>query len=447
MIQIGNNKIQKIMYRGTDDVARAVLGGDWRMPTKEEWQELMDNCDFQISGNGNYYIATSRINGNSIMLPLCGDKRGTTRNYGQFVYWTSSKFDNRTSYRVLSISKIDNQYKNIGMVVRPVSSTRGIDLGFSVNWCDRNIGALQPQEFGNYYAWGEIVTKSAYSWATYKFNPSGDGQTFTKYNSQDGKTTLELDCICEYERVMEGGDFVFFKPIEYSKDFSAENLSLVSACAVLDALQEVATTQTITFSSFTTTLINESDVALGKVFDAIRKGWQIGGGEIMQTDDVAYFYDTETRMPTSAEFQELIDNTTMSIIYDGDNSYLKYEGINGEYIILPNIARHWASTLEKETIADSLLQGNRLDGEYRYRGKPIRAVSTTKGVDLGLPSGLKWLDRNVGANSISERGVLVAWGEILEKSEYTWNNYKWGTSSSITKYNSTDGLTTLQKKY
>ena len=44
------------------------------------------------------------------------------------------------------------------------STTPGtaIDLGLSVKWSDINIGATLPADYGNYYAWGEIVTKSRY---------------------------------------------------------------------------------------------------------------------------------------------------------------------------------------------------------------------------------------------------------------------------------------------
>lgn len=64
-------------------------------------------------------------------------------------------------------------------------------------------------------------------------------------------------------------------------------------------------------------------------------------------------------------------------------------------------------------------------------------------VDLGLPSGTLWATCNVGANSPEEYGDYFAWGEIEPKETYTWDNYKWGTESNITKYNSTDGKTVL----
>ena len=61
-----------------------------------------------------------------------------------------------------------------------------VDLGLSVKWASFNLGASKPEEYGNYYAWGETSPKSNYTWDTYKWgNPS------TKYNQTDGKVTLE----------------------------------------------------------------------------------------------------------------------------------------------------------------------------------------------------------------------------------------------------------------
>lgn len=38
-----------------------------------------------------------------------------------------------------------------------------VDLGLSVKWSTCNIGATTPEEYGNYYAWGEIIIKGQYS--------------------------------------------------------------------------------------------------------------------------------------------------------------------------------------------------------------------------------------------------------------------------------------------
>lgn len=66
-----------------------------------------------------------------------------------------------------------------------------VDLGLSVKWATCNVGATKPEEYGNYYAWGETKTKTAYDWSTY-FDTTDGGSTFTKYTT-DGKTVLDLE--------------------------------------------------------------------------------------------------------------------------------------------------------------------------------------------------------------------------------------------------------------
>lgn len=47
----------------------------------------------------------------------------------------------------------------------PVTGNSGnaIDLGLSVKWADRNVGADSPEAYGDYYAWGELTTKTEYN--------------------------------------------------------------------------------------------------------------------------------------------------------------------------------------------------------------------------------------------------------------------------------------------
>ena len=61
---------------------------------------------------------------------------------------------------------------------------------------------------------------------------------------------------------------------------------------------------------------------------------------------------------------------------------------------------------------------------------------TAIAVDLGLPSGTLWADRNVGADSPEDYGDYFAWGETEPKSTYSWSNYKWCNSNykQLTKY-------------
>lgn len=62
-----------------------------------------------------------------------------------------------------------------------------VDLGLSVKWGSRNLGALTSQDAGNYYAWGETEPKDQFSWDNYKWY---DGSSITKYNTTDHLSIL-----------------------------------------------------------------------------------------------------------------------------------------------------------------------------------------------------------------------------------------------------------------
>lgn len=74
------------------DAARANWGGDWRMPTITEMQELIDNCEWEWttqSGVEGYKVTGP--NDNSIFLPAAGYRCGSSlNNAGECGYYWSS---------------------------------------------------------------------------------------------------------------------------------------------------------------------------------------------------------------------------------------------------------------------------------------------------------------------------------------------------------------------
>ena len=50
-----------------------------------------------------------------------------------------------------------------------VSAGQVVDLGLSVYWASCNVGAESPEEYGDYYAWGETKTKNSYTLDNYSY--------------------------------------------------------------------------------------------------------------------------------------------------------------------------------------------------------------------------------------------------------------------------------------
>ena len=116
----------------SDDAARANWGGDWRMPTSVEWQELYDNTTStwttENGVNGRKFTSTKEgYTDKYIFLPASGYRGGTSLDtagsYGN--YWSSSLSTSNPSYgRRLYFNSSDfsmydsNRYD--GFTVRPV---------------------------------------------------------------------------------------------------------------------------------------------------------------------------------------------------------------------------------------------------------------------------------------------------------------------------------------
>lgn len=84
--------------------------------------------------------------------------------------------------------------------VTPVG-LEAVDLGLPSGrkWANMNVGAIVPESYGSYFAWGETAPKGIYNWETYRWC-MGSGFTLTKYCNQkgfgyneymDGKTELD----------------------------------------------------------------------------------------------------------------------------------------------------------------------------------------------------------------------------------------------------------------
>ena len=241
----------------SDDAARSNWGGNWCMPTDEDLIELREQCTWTwINQNGvNGYKLTNKKNSSSIFLPAAGFRGDGSNNrpsgfYGY--YWSRSNTDySYFAYYLLFASsgvELNDERRCCGFSIRPVCTqnsmsqremyvwqnggkttfvvadvdsvtftkdeeitppTTGtengyewVDLGLpsGLKWATCNVGATKPEDYGDYFAWGETQPKEYYDMSTYKWY-SNRGYSLIKYCSDsnlgyndftDYKTTLEL---------------------------------------------------------------------------------------------------------------------------------------------------------------------------------------------------------------------------------------------------------------
>ena len=204
--------INDISGNATYDVATAKWGKGWRMPTKAEFDELLEYCDYKyekLDGRWGHRF-THRLNGRSIFLPSTGHKeRGSEHIYPNVCgnYWSSTPYKNEQmsgahDYHFgAALGEMGQGERSSGFGVRPVidndamitipsqGETNGhawVDLGLpsGTKWATCNIDAPTSEEFGETYAWAEVTPVS---------------DTISPKNNVDGKEMIGIAGSTRYD--------------------------------------------------------------------------------------------------------------------------------------------------------------------------------------------------------------------------------------------------------
>lgn len=187
------------------DVAHVKWGGQWRTPSRAQFNELAENCTWTLTEEDGMkgYKVTGK-NGNSIFIPF----NGVITDHIQLVgvvgnYWSSSRYDEPEylGYALFIAPGEDMEdsvdpnacaYRYYGYSIRPVignykGSTKfeAVDMGLpsGTKWANMNIGATSPEQAGNIYAWAEVSVKDTYSKENYSFYDAAT-QTFEPVGEQ-----------------------------------------------------------------------------------------------------------------------------------------------------------------------------------------------------------------------------------------------------------------------
>ena len=257
-----------------------------------------------------------------------------------------------------------------------------VDLGLpsGLLWAKTNVGAASSSDDGDYFAWGETASKSYYEWDSYKWNRS-----CYKYNSSDGKTTLD------------------------SED-DAATVNWGAPCRMPDT------------SEFQE-LCSKCDWSWQPSYKGT-SGYLVKG-----PNGRTIFFPASGRLYA----YNLCDHAFEGYYWSRSHGSFDTSFASSLYFRSGNVtpSDNWrCNGYTVRPVAEKKSQEIVINGH--------------EFVDLGLPSGLLWAKTNVGAASSSDDGDYFAWGETEPKSHYDWDTYKWGKSrTTLSKYNSSDGKTTL----
>ena len=128
----------------------------------------------------------------AVLTFLCGTQAQET-----ITKMVVKKVDN--TQITLAVDDVDE----ITFIEEEVTGHEYVDLGLPTGtlWATCNVGASSPEEYGDYFAWGETETKEVYDWDTYKWCEGAENQ-LTKYcydsscgynGFTDDKTELDLE--------------------------------------------------------------------------------------------------------------------------------------------------------------------------------------------------------------------------------------------------------------
>lgn len=150
----------------------------------------------------------------------------------------------------------------------------------------------------------------------------------------------------------------------------------------------------------------------------------------------------------NCQFLESVSIPT-SISYIGNNLFAECPNLSSIEIKSPQLPQAEAEAFQDNYSNVTLYVPSSAIDKYKAvdpwkNFSNIRAIAGTESdkisvgntIDLGLPSGTLWADRNVGASYIESRGDFFAWGETTAKSIFGDDYYKFYNSATgkYTKY-------------
>ncbi|MBR3759272.1 MAG: hypothetical protein IKK62_12755 [Bacteroidaceae bacterium] len=118
--------------------------------------------------NENYFVRKEFLISKSKTFTNC-IRVNAGHEGGNTYYAKVERLDEGTTYyykfKVTNIGVSDSDIVLEGAVKEFTTKEKGkaVDLGLSIKWADRNVGADSSEGYGDYFAWGEIYTKDSYT--------------------------------------------------------------------------------------------------------------------------------------------------------------------------------------------------------------------------------------------------------------------------------------------
>ena len=352
-----------------------------------------------------------------------------------------------------------------------------IDLGLPSGtlWATTNIGAETPEDYGNYYAWGETEpTNTIGYWETYKFFGGYDDITvepmFTRYYDGDINTYLLPEDDAATANWGSNWQMPSNEQIRELIDEANTTSVWVSQSGVSGLL---VTSKSNGSSIFLPAAGSCSQVAGNRGYywsRSVPSYYElsgVGGAKLLEFHSSGAYLSEEWRYVgccvRPVRYQETpylwpVKSIALSETEIGlEPSATRQLNANVQPSYAINKVLAWESSDETVATVDATglvtavkpgtctITCRATDGSGVFATCNVNVFIDNSGsingrnyVDLGLPSGTLWATCNVGANAPEEYGDYFAWGETTQKGYYELETYAYNNGShdelALTKY-------------
>ena len=304
-----------------------------------------------------------------------------------------------------------------------ISTHEFVDLGLSSGtlWATCNVGANAPEEYGDYFAWGEVVpNKETYTWATTAWvYYEGSSLRFSKYNTSeqygaiDNKTELDPE---------DDAAYVNWGP-EWRIPSADQVNELLTVCTWEWVEVNGVNCRKITGLNGNFILMPAAGQRSGTNTSSLgtngnywsRDLYASNAGVVNNPSNALKLYFSKTMKTKTSSARNI--GCSVRPVYASEDAPTSGDE-RGDVNLDGNI-----SIGDVAALIDYLLTKEWPDPN------PVEDY-----VDLGLPSGTLWATRNVGAEKPEKYGDYFAWGEVEPKDYYHGSTYKWNDSETGTMH-------------
>ncbi|MBO6216590.1 MAG: hypothetical protein J6N73_02930, partial [Prevotella sp.] len=408
------------------------------------------------------FVLPQRATQNTSAYMVIAPQRGSSRLTCEFTVYDTVLQSEGVFTKIVDLDEIES---NMVYVIRANCNNYVVDLGLPVRFLNHNMNAFAPEEYGGYYAWGELEDKGYYNTSNYTYQNTSISQLPKNIRLTDmdvahmrlGQnfsipTAAELRMLVDsctwtwttlgghngYKVTGKNGNNMFLPASGYRSNSSN---SEITSRGLFRSSQLIGNGSKRNwylnfYSNSRNVESSGDDIWLGEnIRPVVSGGVQMIDGTLVSvmTDSVqwsvgqtsaklfASLYGLDRAKLKSAVEVGVVVGTAQNVTLQNGTRLQANVSHDGAYNVtysMPEDTEYFYRAYAK-TSEDSIIYAN----ELRF-GRTV--------VDLGLPSGTKWANINIGAASPDGNGDYYAWGETLPKSSYPndASNYRWYTHTT-----------------